>query len=574
MLLESQKHIQNFLTIISLLASVFIYGQISQDSVRKLTRDQLSGIFWDIDHDSLKASVYAYELLRRGKESRDTTKMADGYFWLSRISKDQVFLDYSDTIIQLTKNKPSFFHPMIAYFFKGDYYYDRGKYQIALDNYLLAIENTIERNKVYEHALKASIASVKTRLGEDEEALSLFKEAHDFYYPLSVKDSSWNENYYFPALQSLADSYRRNGMIDSASYANAKGYQLCLKMKDTAWIHYFRFQQGVVEFEKENYRASIDSIGRSMDLMKRKDLYKLAHGYFYLGESYLGLNETSTAIEFYNKVDSLCTSHDGIIDPTLRKGYLELVNYYKDQNDLEKQLEYVDKLLKVDSILSADYKVVKNKLFKSYDTPILLREKEDIIEKIRKDQERSQLMIFLMGSLFVLMTAGFVFQYRRRYTYKRRFKELMDSNKPVSIANTGSQPIRKKEINVPEEIVAEILENLTRFEAKHEFTSSELTLNLLAKNVQTNASYLSKVINHYKKLSFSRYLNSLRVDYAIDQLKHNKTFRKYTVKAISHEVGFKTAESFAKAFHKKTGLKPSYFIRELEKTEELQSSVA
>ncbi len=33
--------------------------------------------------------------------------------------------------------------------------------------------------------------------------------------------------------------------------------------------------------------------------------------------------------------------------------------------------------------------------------------------------------------------------------------------------------------------------------------------------------------------------------------------------AIAEEAGFNTAESFSKAFFKKTGIKPSYFIKEL-----------
>ena len=39
------------------------------------------------------------------------------------------------------------------------------------------------------------------------------------------------------------------------------------------------------------------------------------------------------------------------------------------------------------------------------------------------------------------------------------------------------------------------------------------------------------------------------------------------VQAIAKESGFNNTESFSKAFYKKTGIKPSYFIRELNKKE-------
>ena len=35
--------------------------------------------------------------------------------------------------------------------------------------------------------------------------------------------------------------------------------------------------------------------------------------------------------------------------------------------------------------------------------------------------------------------------------------------------------------------------------------------------------------------------------------------------AIAQEVGFNNSESFSKAFYKKTGIYPSYFIKQLEK---------
>jgi AraC-like DNA-binding protein len=55
----------------------------------------------------------------------------------------------------------------------------------------------------------------------------------------------------------------------------------------------------------------------------------------------------------------------------------------------------------------------------------------------------------------------------------------------------------------------------------------------------------------------------LRVKYAFERLKDDSIFRKYTIKAIAQESGFKGAESFSKEFFKKYGVNPSYFIKEL-----------
>lgn len=41
--------------------------------------------------------------------------------------------------------------------------------------------------------------------------------------------------------------------------------------------------------------------------------------------------------------------------------------------------------------------------------------------------------------------------------------------------------------------------------------------------------------------------------------------RKYSMTGIAREVGYKNRNSFAEAFYRKTGIKPSYYIKQLEK---------
>jgi AraC-like DNA-binding protein len=79
----------------------------------------------------------------------------------------------------------------------------------------------------------------------------------------------------------------------------------------------------------------------------------------------------------------------------------------------------------------------------------------------------------------------------------------------------------------------------------------------------SNSSYVSKVINHFKQKSFSQYINDLRIDFVVEQLKTNKTWRKYTIQALANEIGFSSPDSFTRAFYKKTGIKTSYFLKNL-----------
>ncbi|CAI8300108.1 MAG: Uncharacterised protein [Flavobacteriaceae bacterium] len=53
--------------------------------------------------------------------------------------------------------------------------------------------------------------------------------------------------------------------------------------------------------------------------------------------------------------------------------------------------------------------------------------------------------------------------------------------------------------------------------------------------------------------------------YALENLKENSTFLKYSIKAIALECGYRNATSFSRAFYKQTGLYPSFYIKQLNK---------
>ena len=127
-------------------------------------------------------------------------------------------------------------------------------------------------------------------------------------------------------------------------------------------------------------------------------------------------------------------------------------------------------------------------------------------------------------------------------------------------------PVNKvdSEISISKEIVDSVLSGLVSFEEKREYTSQKITLNTLAKKLNTNSSYLSKIINYHKEGSFSNYLNRLRIDNIIEQLKSHSKIRKFTIKAIAQEAGYSNSDSFSKAFFKLKGIRPSDFIKQLE----------
>lgn len=106
-----------------------------------------------------------------------------------------------------------------------------------------------------------------------------------------------------------------------------------------------------------------------------------------------------------------------------------------------------------------------------------------------------------------------------------------------------------------------LLKKLDTFELEKGYLRPDIKLGELSKIFKTNSSYLSKTINLYKGKNFNQYLNDLRINYAISKLDQDKIFRKYTIKAMAEEVGFKNPDSFVDAFINKTGEQPNCFIK-------------
>lgn len=117
---------------------------------------------------------------------------------------------------------------------------------------------------------------------------------------------------------------------------------------------------------------------------------------------------------------------------------------------------------------------------------------------------------------------------------------------------------------IDEEKVEEILMKIQRLEDKLYFLRQDCTLHSMAKKLKTNTSYLSKIINTHLDKSFSLYINELRINYAILELKHNKRLRAYSVKGIAQEMGYKNADAFSRYFRAATGISPSVYIKKIK----------
>ena len=97
------------------------------------------------------------------------------------------------------------------------------------------------------------------------------------------------------------------------------------------------------------------------------------------------------------------------------------------------------------------------------------------------------------------------------------------------------------------------------FETEKTYCQQEITINDVAKTLQTNSKYLSNAINQIYQKNFTEYVNTYRVKEAMAMLEEQEENGKYahlTIQAIAEEAGFKSRTSFYAAFRRMAGVTP------------------
>ncbi|NER12727.1 helix-turn-helix domain-containing protein [Leptobacterium flavescens] len=549
------------------------YGQEIQDSLLNKNYKELREGYWEAFPDSIKCAKYANTYLYKAKKARDTIKIARGYQWFNMLTNDYVEKKYADSIILITKNiKDHPVYPAIAFHSRGVFLYNTGSYEAALNDFLIAREYAENNNNLYLFfSIRGAIAALKSKMGKDQEALDIHKQELKDVGRWKVSDiekaSEIDENTdYIGTLLNISLSYIKLSKLDSADIFLKRGIKESLKLNDTLSYYSFVSSSGYNEYFKGNYRAASDSLDKAFPF--DDDQNARINYYLYKGKIARDLNNVEEAISHFEKLDSI---YEVYKDPVreLPEVYKTFINYYKEKGDTENQLKYLDKLIAADSVLDANFYYLNTNITKEYDIPQLTAEKDKLIRSLQRKKTRSKNGIIILSFLFLLFGGLFFYYYRKQRMYKKKFGYLMqESRKEAKSFQLTETKIKVEDEGIKgisEELIKKIIGGLNAFEQKNEFLDPSITLNSLSKKLHTNSNYLSKVINYYEQKNFSNYINGLRIDYTVEQFKANKQFRLYSVKGIAEEVGFKSTESFSKAFFKRTGIYPSYFIKQLMK---------
>lgn len=545
-----------------LLVGMIAFAQGKEDLLKEF--DDLRIQFHDTNIKYEQIKILANDYLERAKETEKKEYIGRGYYLLALketdISQKLTYLDQSILYTKEIKEDADF--PMKAYFLKSTVLDNDGKLEEALQNYFLALSEAREKGNInYQYYIKYNIAFLKRTLGNYEEAEALLTEC--LAYEEAKK--TLNATKYTNILLMLSSVYFEMGKVEECSEINKKGILFTQKNNTSNLYYNFVVHEGINLTVKGAYKAAIDSIEKGR--IHLEELNQLT-GDYYLAKSYYATGRKEEALAYFKKIDtSFDTTNDMFIP--LRGSYSYLIKDAKQKKDLQLQLHYTNRLIRIDSLVHANYKSLYKTIKNDYDIPQLMEESKEIIKLLKEDNEaisqKSKSIIITSIIFCVLMLSGFIYNYRLKKKYEKRYHKIISQSQTkieekIIVKNATMQAVS---LGIDQHIINEVLQTLETFEKGEAYLTNQISLKEVAKIVNTNSKYLSKIINSYKNKNFTTYINDLRIDYLVNHVQTDSKYQKYTIRAIAEEIGFSNPEGFSRAFQKKTGLKPSYFIKKV-----------
>ncbi|HBR54543.1 MAG TPA: hypothetical protein DEA82_10340 [Flavobacteriaceae bacterium] len=530
--------------------------------------------------DSIALEKIARTYLDRARKQKDTIKMARGYDRLARTFHPEKNIAFADSVIYLTKRNPNITYPGLGYILKGielsnfdlskstENFYTAYDYALAEDNLsqLLFVWNTLIIRKSF--------------WGKPEDPLDMQREKEKLIYSEHFRKRF--ESTFRKGIKKDIDEH-----IDKVKFNSGVTFVICFinnKQIDSAEYYFQKvkdiystnmgkplFSNELIVYELENeinfysgkYSNTIESCNSILKKVSNSNLYGSAYdAYMFKGLSNINIGKESKGVEMLLKADSLHNLQHVRMLPYRQKVFKSLLEYYETRNNKEKQIYFSKKIIKVDSAFKRNYAYYENSLNNRIETPTLLAEKENIIKQLEKEVALSDPKFFISLTVLFITLSILLFILRKRIVYRRRFELLMAQKYHHEVQKNINNDYHTE---LSSEVIENILEKLQEFESNQGYLKQSITLGSLAKYCKTNSNYLSRVINLKIEKNFSQYLHQLRLEYAMNRILNDATIRKFTIKAIAAECGYKNAESFSKAFYKNYGIYPSYYIKKIER---------
>ncbi len=434
-----------FLTFILFLGtSSHIICRQNNDSLKKILAQKVPDttiyntavdLAWNYMYTNSDTAIfYAETALHKAKQIHDDLKTANAdntlgvcYIVLGNYYEALRYLNnaqqLSEKLVAYDSNNYSYNRRLMAiYTNKGNVYYFKSKFELAVKNYLKALK--LAQKIQYQNGISVTISNI----GASYLDMLDYEKALEYNYKaLAIAKKNNVKNAVTQALNNLGSTYYSMKQYDSAyNYFNR-----CTKMNETGKYKHELItnyvNMGDVLRSLKNYDSAYFFYQKSINLGKKlKSTNGLINSYYMLGQYFKETKQYDSAIKYYTKSVGLADKNGSLRFNMLNNE--ELADVYQLKNNYKKAFDhYVKSRNAADSIFNNE----KTKIIADMETKYQSQEKENKItflnEKnlwLKKNVSKTRIVMGALLIILILIIISILLSYR---SYK--LKQLAERHK-------------------------------------------------------------------------------------------------------------------------------------------------
>lgn len=423
-------------------------------------------------------------------------------------------------------------------------------------------------NELYQYATEhndfANASCILTLLGEISAQLESDTSYFSYFHAArNMADKSGLPYLMGEVLSKTSAAYQQAGLFNTALlyYKQAQKYERYFSVRRS--LSYYNGVSAIY--------LALDSLNKANNYTKRAlQIAQQIPGKLWQTEpisnraDYFAKTQQTDSAIFYHLEATRLISQQHMWFGLIKK-YKTLSDLYLQNNDFTKAYSYLDSAYQayIKHTTQNNAKALQ-KIRSETDYYIQQNQITELVSRNHLAIERSKRLkqVSVIFGLLLLSTIVFFFKHKMQFralqdSHFNLLKKNIELDKAIRELHRPLSQTPKK--NKPPLFNIKLLKKLEQLLIEEQaFCDPNLSLKSLAKNLNTNTSYLSSLVNTKYNCNFKTLVNRLRINKA-KELLISPEFKEYCMEGIAEHAGFRSRSSFYNAFKAHTGLTPSQY---------------
>ena len=458
-----------------------------------------------------------------------------------------------------------------AYFRAGYMHYECGRYSKAMKFYLDGLklcEST--ESKKYAAGFYKDIGIIYNAYHDYERGMYYLKKGEEALpaCPDSLMRYKLCTSLFFNSLalndkKQIEDSYRKLRSV---------------KSKSTPLTRYMEvYTSGLMDLQLEKFEDAAAKFLAAAQMADRNEVGPLyeCSAYEWLYKTRWQQGKPDSAFKYMNICRNLAEER-GILHRftiTLR----DLAEFYEHKGDMARSQQYkAEYFTEMDSIFNTrEFDIVKNGL-SEYEMEKVETEIRDLQEKEEKRTatiRRLGWILLMIIGVSAALVGLIVVIYRQKKNLDKSYRDLFgmynrleENHERASVQYRECLDMLERKdrkrydsSSLTDEKGLKLMREIDRIkETTEEYCREDFTLDYLCSLVDSNTSYVSRIINSHYGKNFNSFINEYRIRVACQRLS-DRQYSRQTIGAIGQSVGFRSNTTFTAVFRRVTGMTPSVY---------------